>query len=208
MELYEKGHSSFTIDSTSSTSLPRSELYPKFDQLLEHISKHFGVQIDRQDFPATSQRPAATRCIVTRASPPKTAMAASMLSQETAPIVIKLTNDRQKSLFNELVEENLMQIWTNELKLSFEKKDEYETVIEIYGPQIQQGQLMRYIADYSDGFDDRYLILDLSAEAVGYFGRNKAADVKLEKINSKWTEEGCNVTFIRRTSHILLYAKP
>ncbi|CAF3869213.1 unnamed protein product [Rotaria sp. Silwood1] len=156
----------------------------------------------------TKQHSAAVRCILTGAIPPKTAMAASMLSQATSPIIIKLTDDRQKCLFNELFNENLMQTWTNELKLSCEKKDKYGTVIQIYGPQIQQGQLMRYIADYSDKFDDRYRVLDLSSEAVGYFGRHKAADVKLQEINSKWTKEGCSVTFIRKTSSILLYIQP
>jgi hypothetical protein len=51
-------------------------------------------------------------------------------------------------------------------------------------------------------------ILDLSAETVGYFGRHKAADVKLQDINSKWISEGCTVTFVRRTSTILLYTQP
>jgi hypothetical protein len=207
LEIYSKLSSSI-VDSSSCVTVTHLELYPKFEQLLEHICRHFHVQVQQYSLPAKKEYSAAIRCMFTGASPPKTALAASMLSQATSPIIIKLNDDRQKCLFNELFNEGLIQTWAKELKLSCEKKDKYGTVIEIYGPQIEQGQLMRHIADYSNEFDNRYRILDLSAEAIGYFGRHKAADVKLQEINSKWTAEGCTVTFMRRTSSILLYVQP
>ena len=78
--------------------------------------------------------------------------------------------------------------------MSCEKKDKYGTVIEIRGPKVQQGQLMRRIADYSDDFDQRYRVLDLNASMIGYFGRQKASDVRLQVINSVWLQKGCTVT--------------
>ena len=208
MQIYSKSVSLFTVDGSSSVTITHLELYPNFDQLLRHICDHFKVQVEKLPLPAKKTYSEAARCIFTSANPAKTAMAASLLSQSTSPIIIKLNDDRQKYLFKELFDENLMQTWANELKLSCETKDKYQSVIEIYGPQIEKGQLMRRIADYSDTFDDRYRIIDLTPEAIGYFGRHKAADIKLQEINSKWITEGCSVIFIRKTSTVILYVQP
>ncbi|CAF1228802.1 unnamed protein product [Adineta steineri] len=207
LEIYSECRS-FTVDSSSYVTVSHLDLYPMFNELLENVRGRFHVQIQQHALPSRKDESDAVRCILTGASPPKTAMAASILRQAISPIIIKLADDRQKCLFNELFNEGLIQTWTNELTLSCEKKDKFGTVIEIYGLQIGQGQLMRRIADYSDVFDKRYRILDLNAEVISYFGRHKAADMKLQEINSKWAAEGCTVTFIRRTSSILLYVQP
>ncbi|CAF4876271.1 unnamed protein product, partial [Rotaria socialis] len=82
-------------------------------------------------------------------------LAASMLAQTFAPMNIRLNTDRQKALFNELEEVGEMQRWAFELALCI-NKNKYNTNIDIRGPQIAQGQLMRRIADYSDKFDKRF----------------------------------------------------
>lgn len=207
LDIYSKKFR-FQVNSTSSVTVTHLDLYPKFKNLLKHICDRFHTKVEEEPLPAKKGYSDAIRCIFTGASPPVTAMAASVLNQATSPIIIKLNDDRQKYLFEELFKENLMEKWAKELKLSCEKKDKYGTIVEIYGPQIQQGQLMRRIADYSIDFDKRYRIMDITADIVGYFGRNKAADVKLQEINSKWSAEGCSVIFVRRTSSIRLYAQP
>ncbi|CAF3463754.1 unnamed protein product, partial [Rotaria sp. Silwood2] len=68
---------------------------------------------------------------------------------------IRLNTDQQKELFNELEEIGEIQRWASELALCI-NKNKYNTSIEIRGPQIAQGQLMRRIADYSDEFNKRF----------------------------------------------------
>ncbi|CAF3368395.1 unnamed protein product [Rotaria sp. Silwood2] len=208
LSIYSRSTSQWTVNSSACVTVTYHELYPDFYALLEAISTRFHTKIEKIYIPQKNNTSKAIRCIFTDTSPPKTALAASILSQATSPILIKLTDDRQKHLFNELFNENIIQTWANELRLLCEKKDKYGTVIEIRGPQIEQGQLMRRIADYSDDFDDRYRVLDLNAVIIGFFGRQKAADVKLRDMNSIWAQKGCTVTFERRTSSIILYAQP
>ncbi|CAF1391124.1 unnamed protein product [Adineta ricciae] len=131
-----------------------------------------------------------------------------MLYQITSPIAIKLIDNRQKYLFKELFDQNIIQTWAKELKLSCEEKDKYGAIVEICGPQIEQGQLMRRIGDYADEFDQRFIVYDLNATTVGYFGRQKAADVKLQEIDKKYQSKGCSVVLDRRTSSIIFYAQP
>ncbi|CAF4959346.1 unnamed protein product, partial [Rotaria sp. Silwood1] len=208
LRMYSHLSSKWIVNSSASVTVTNLDLYPNFDDLLKGICNRFQTKVQRLSLPEKHNSPKAIRCIFTDASPPKTALAASMLSQGTSPIIIQLTDDRQKCLFQELFEENLIQTWVNELKLSCEKKDKYGAVIEIRGPQIEQGQLMRRIADYADNFDYRYRVLDLSSSIISYFGRQKAADVKLQEINAVWAQKGCSVTLARRTSSIILYAQP
>ncbi|CAM4919152.1 unnamed protein product [Rotaria socialis] len=207
LDIYSKSSQNWTINSSASVTVTYVELYPNFEELLQSICTRFHTKVEKIALPTKSNYSKAIRCIFTDASPTTTALAASILSQETSPIIIKLMDDRQKCLFKELFDENLIQKWASELKLLCEKKDKYGAVIEIRGPQVEQGQFMRRIADYSDDFNDRYRLLDLNAAIIGFFGRQKAADTQLQEINSVWVPKGCSVTLDRRTSCIILYAQ-
>ena len=115
-----------------------------------------------------------------------------MLAQNFAPMNIKLNTDRQKQLFNELEENGQIQEWAYELVLAI-NKNKWNTNIEIRGPQIAQGQLMRRIADYSDDFNKRFREHELSSTIAAFFGRQKAASIKLQQIASKWSSKSCLV---------------
>jgi HrpA-like RNA helicase len=206
--IYSTLSESGNIDSSACVTISHVNLYPRLQELLEHICRKFAVKVQQKHLSANDQSAEAVRCIFTEGNPSKTAMAASMLNQSTSPIMIKLTDDRHKCLFNELFDLNLIQTWADELKLSCTLKDNYGLVVEIAGPRIEQGRMMRRVADYSEEFDSRYRVLDLSAYAIGYFGLHKAANSKLQDMTAKWAAERCSVTFIPRTGSITLYVQP
>jgi hypothetical protein len=120
-----------------------------------------------------------------------------MVAQNFAPMNIKLNTDRQKQLFNELEQVGVIQKWTIELCLAI-NKNKWNTNIEIRGQQIAQGQLMRRIDDYPDHFDKRFCEHELRATVAAFFGRQKAAAIKLQQIDSRWTQKSCFVSFISK----------
>ncbi|CAF4323511.1 unnamed protein product, partial [Rotaria magnacalcarata] len=97
-----------------------------------------------------------------------------------------MINHRQTQLFDELFSKGIIQDWSNKLKLEVMKKEKSSTWVEICGPQVQQGQLMRQIADYSDTFDERYRVLELNSTTANFFGRKKLADSQLQATADKW----------------------
>ena len=119
-----------------------------------------------------------------------------------------MTNDRQKQLFEELFSTGIIQDWSNKLKLETIKKEKSSTWIEIRGPQVQQGQLMRQIADYSDTFDSRFRVLELNSTIANFFGRRKLADNQLQTLADTWSNWGCHVSYASKTKSIIIYAQP
>jgi hypothetical protein len=151
----------------------------------------------------------AIRCIFNTASPPKTALAAAMLAQATSPLVIKTSDCRQKYLFDELFEQNLIQTWSRSLNLVIVyNKDEWHSKIEIKGPQIQQGRLMRLITDYSDEFDSRFHVYELNSKIAHFFGPQKAVNTKMDQLAQKWSDKGCSVVYIYKKKTIVIYGQP
>ncbi|CAF2799448.1 unnamed protein product [Rotaria sp. Silwood2] len=194
--------SEWTVDSSATVTVLRADLYPDFQRIVDSICNKFGVKITCKSIPNFGKR-----CIFNHGTPQKTSLAASMLAQTCAPMNIKLTTDRQKQLFNELEEVGVIQKWASELALVI-NKNKYNTNIEIRGPQIAQGQLMRQIADYSDEFNQRFREYQLSTIVAAFFGRQKAASIKLQKIASQWSSKKCLVSFIPKTSTIINMGKP
>ncbi|UJR17978.1 hypothetical protein I4U23_004878 [Adineta vaga] len=206
-DIYSKSWPNWTVHSSSCVTVTHLELHPDLKNSISYICSKFKVH---EEYHPLLQRGdyQAARYYFTGNIPSATALAASMLYQITSPIVIKLSDNRQRYFFKELFKQNLMQTWAKELKLVCEEKDKYGAIVQICGPQIEQGQLMRRIGDYSDQFDDRFIVYDLNTTTVGYFGRQKAADVRLQEIDIKCNSEGCSVTLDRRTSSIIFYAQP
>ncbi|CAF1411727.1 unnamed protein product [Adineta ricciae] len=208
-EIVPKLESSWAIDSTATVTVTHPHLYPDFDTLVAQIAKQFAVQVQQQ--PVVKRQPkghAAVRCFFSNGSPQKTAAAAAMLSQATSPIIIKMTSDRQKQLFDELFSRNIIQGWATKLKLEVSRRERSHVWIEIRGPQVEQGELMRQIGDYSDTFDERFRVLELKSTVANFFGRRKLADVQLEALNDTWSNWGCHVTYKPKTKLIIIYADP
>jgi HrpA-like RNA helicase len=194
--------SEWTIDSSATVTVLRTDLYPDFQQIVDRICEKFGVKVQSKNISNNGKR-----YTFTDGSPQKTSLAASMVAQNFAPMNIKLNTDRQKQLFNELEEVGEIQKWAIELCLAI-NKNKWNTNIEIRGQQIAQGQLMRRIADYSDDFDKRFREHELSATVAAFFGRQKAATIKLQQIASRWSSKSCLVSFIPKTSTIIINRKP
>jgi HrpA-like RNA helicase len=194
--------SEWTFDSSATVTILRTDLYPNVQQIVKHICDKFRVKFTSRNLPNYGKR-----YTFTYGSPQKTSLAASMLAQNFAPMNIKLNTDRQKQLFNELEEVGEIQKWATELCLAI-NKNKYNTNIEIRGPQIAQGQLMRRIADYSDHFNERFREHELSTTVAAFFGRQKAASSRLQEIASQWSSKSCFVSFIPKTSTIIIIGKP
>ena len=194
--------SEWTIDSSATVNVLRTDLYPDFQQTIDRVCDKFGVQVKSKAIPNHGKR-----FTFSQGSPQKTSLAASMVARTFAPMKIKLNNDRQKQLFSELEQVGEIQKWAHELHLDI-YNNKWNTNIEIRGPQIAQGQLMRRIADYSDNFNERFREYELSASTAAFFGRNKAASVKLQQIASKWLSKSCSVSFVPKTSTIIIIGKP
>ena len=194
--------SEWTIDSSATVTILRTDLYPDFQQMIDRICEKFGVQSQCKDKPHFSKR-----YTFTHGSPQKTSLAASMLAQNFAPINYKLNTDRKKQLLAELEEVGQIQAWAHELALAI-SKNRGNTNLEIRGPQIAQGQLMRRIADYSDDFDARFRVHELSATTAAFFSPQKAAAMKLNQLAARWSPKSCSVSFLKRTSTIVISGKP
>ena len=190
------------VDGSATVTVLRTDLYPNFQQIVDHVCNKYRVQVQSKNLPNYGKR-----YTFINGSPQKTSLAASMLAQNFAPMNIKLNTDRQKQLLNELEEIGELQKWATELCLAIDK-NKYNTNIEIRGPQISQGQLMRRIANYSDDFNKRFREHELSATLAAFFGRQKAASIKLEQIASRWSTKFCLVSFISKTSTIIVIGKP
>ncbi|CAF3685159.1 unnamed protein product, partial [Adineta steineri] len=106
-------NSDWIVDGSATITILRTDLYPNFQQILDGICEKFKVQVKCKDIPKTSGK----RCIFNHGSPQKTSLAASMLSQNFAPINIKLNTERQKQLFRELEEIGQIHKWARELSL-------------------------------------------------------------------------------------------
>ena len=194
---------SWRVNSLSTVTVSQSDLFPNFDELIQTIATQFGAQVEQHLIEEKRKR-----CTFTHALPLKTASAATMLAQMTSPVIIQLTGDRQKRLFKELFDLALITDWCHQLNLNIIEKDKWGNVLEIRGPKIQQGQLMRQIADYSDQFDPRFRVLSLSTTMNNLLGRKKTASVRLDQIAEKWLTFGCALSYERKTSSIVIYAQP
>lgn len=200
---------SWQIDSAATVTVTHPHLYPDFDKLIQQIAKQFEVQVQQQPIDQkqkTGQNP--IRCFFNHGTPQKTALAAAMLAQSTAPIIIKMTNERQKQLFEELFCLGKIQEWAKEFKLEVLRKEKSSIWIEIRGPQVEQGQLMRRIADYSDTFDKRFRVLELNSTIANFFGRKKLVDSQLQAVADHWTNWGCYVNYIPKIKSIIVYIQP
>ena len=194
--------SDWTVDSCATITILRTDLYPDFAQTLQGICAKFEVKVKTKDIRDNG------KCLTfNHGSPQKTSLAAAMLAQSFMPMNIKSTTTRQKELFEELHETGKIQQWANELGLNI-NKNKFNTNIEVRGPQIAQGLFMRRIADYSDDFDKRFREHELNATVAGFFGPKKSALGKLQQIDSKWSSKLCSVSFISRTSTIIIRGKP
>jgi hypothetical protein len=156
--------SKWTVDSSATVTVLRTDLYPDDQQIVDRICDKFRVKAKAKNLSNHSKR-----YTFSHGSPQKTSLAASMLAQTFAPMNIKLNTDRQKQLFKELEVVGEIQKWTTELCLVI-NKNKSNTNIEIRGPQIAQGQLMRRIADYSDNFNKRFREYELSTSVATFFG--------------------------------------
>ncbi|CAF1005352.1 unnamed protein product, partial [Didymodactylos carnosus] len=208
-EIISKMESSWKIDSSATVTVTHPHLYPDFDILIQQVANQFETQVQQQSIDQKQQKGRGTiRCFFNHGTPQKTALAAAMLAQATSPIIIKMTNDRQKQLFDELFSNSIIQEWSKKLNLVITKKEKSGTWITIRGPQVQQGQLMRQIADYSDTFDERFRVLELNSATANFFGRKKLADSQLQTLADRWMNWGCNVTYTSKTKCIIIYAQP
>ncbi|CAF2782001.1 unnamed protein product [Rotaria sp. Silwood2] len=209
-EIIPKMESSWKIDGSATVTVTHPHLYPDFDTLIQQIANQFEIQVQQQPIDQKQQkgRSSGIRCYFNHGTPQKTALAAAMLAQATSPIIIKMTNHRQKQLFDELFSTGIIQDWSNKLKLQTIKKEKSVTWVEVRGPQVQQGQLMRQIADYSDTFDERFCVLELNSTMANFFGRKKIADNQLQTLADKWINWGCHITFMSKTKSIVIYAQP
>ncbi|CAF1444795.1 unnamed protein product [Adineta ricciae] len=210
-EIIPKLEPLWKVDSTATVTVLQSDLYPYFDKLVENIAAQFDTHVEQQPFDqkrGNNGSDSDKRCIFSGAPPSETALAAAMLAQATSPIVIRITNERQKRLFSELLDEKLIETWCHRLNLKLTEKNTSRTVLEIRGPQIEQGQLMREIADYSDKFEERFRVHDLSTTIGNLFNRQKTAAVKLDEIAQKWSRRGCDVSYLRKTNSLIIHAQP
>ncbi|CAF4277253.1 unnamed protein product [Didymodactylos carnosus] len=208
-ETIPKMEPSWKTDSSATVTVTHPHLYPDFDTLVQQVASRFETQVQQQSVDQKQQKGrGAIRCFFNHGTPQKTALAAAMLAQATSPIIIKMTNARQKQLFDELFLNGVIQDWSNKLQLEITKKEKSGTWIEIRGPQVQQGQLMRQIADYSDTFDERFRELELNSTTANFFGRKKLANSQLQTLADRWINWGCNVTYESKTKSIIIYAQP
>jgi hypothetical protein len=194
--------SEWTFDGSATVTILRTDLYPNFQQIVNHICDKFRVKFRCKNLPNYGKR-----YTFSDGSPQKTSLAASMFAQNFLPMNIKLNTDRQKQLFNELEEIGEIEKWTTELCLAI-NKNKYNTNVEIRGPQIAQGQLMRRIADYSNDFNQRFREYELNATVAAFFGGQKSASSKLQEIALRWSSKSCCVSFISKTSTIIIIGKP
>ena len=208
-EIIPKIQPSWQIDSSATVTVTHPHLYPDFDQFIAQVASRFKSQVQQQHIDGKHAKGRGMiRCFFNHGTPQQTALAATMLAQATTPIIIKMSNDRQKQLFDELFSCGLIQQWSDKLKLELTRKDRSDILVEIRGPQVQQGQLMRQIADYSDTFDKRFHVLELNSTTANFFGRKKLADIQLQNLVDTWTPRGCHVTYIPRKNSIIIYALP
>jgi len=208
-EIIPKIESSWKIDSSATVTVTHPHLYPDFDALVQQIAKQFEIQVQQQPIDQKQLNGRGPiRCFFNQGTPQKTALAAAMLAQATSPIIIKMTNERQKQLFDELFTTGIIQDWSKKLELEIIKKEKSGTWIEIRGPQVQQGQLMRQIADYSDTFDERFRVLELNSTIANFFGRKKSADSQLQALADTWSNWGCHIKYISKTKSIIIYGQP
>ena len=208
-EIIPKLQPSWRIDSSATVTVTHPHLYPDFDSFIEQVATRFETQVQQQRIEGTDAKGRGmTRCFFNHGTPQKTAQAAAMLAQATTPIIIKTNNDRQKQLFDELFTCGHIQQWSNKLKLEIVRREKSDVLVEIRGPQVQQGQLMRQIADYSDTFDNRFRVLELNSTTDNFFGRKKLADLQLQSLADSWKHRGCQVNYLPRKKSIVIYALP
>jgi hypothetical protein len=131
-----------------------------------------------------------------------------MLVQATSSIIIKMTNEREKQLFDELLSTGIIQDWSNKLKIEIIKKERSATSIEIRALQIQQGQLMRQIDDYYDTFDRTFRVLELKLTIVYFFRRKKQADNQFRTLADTWNNWGWQVKYLSKIEYIIIYPQP
>ena len=67
---------------------------------------------------------------------------------------------------------------------------------------------MRQIGEYSDTFDERFRVLELSSTIARLFGRRGAADHQLQALADTCSNWGCHVKYTSKTRSIVIYAEP
>eukprot|EP01124_Arcella_intermedia_P034387 TRINITY_DN8517_c0_g1_i4.p1 TRINITY_DN8517_c0_g1~~TRINITY_DN8517_c0_g1_i4.p1 ORF type:complete len:1293 (+),score=313.93 TRINITY_DN8517_c0_g1_i4:39-3881(+) len=135
-------------------------------------------------------------------SPNAVSKAVKLLQTFTAPVVINLQDLRLSALFTELKQLNLIEKWSekklyvdygiNKLKNKNERKGPQK--VKIYGPQINQGQLMNDIAEYSDLFSNRYKLIEIPPSVSALFRAGMIGDAKLSQLQDDFGSK-CRVRF-------------
>lgn len=202
-EIIPKMNGYLKVDSTATVTVTHVHLYPNFSSFVDGIAKKFDVQAVLQDKGSN-----VTRCFFNQGTPQKTALAATTLAQSTSPIIIRPKTHREIKLYDELFSSRTIVKWSRDLNLEVTKKDEKKVSIIIRGQQVNQGQLMANIGDYSDNFDQRYRQLDLSSQVANLFSPRKLGEIQMQQLIQKWSDSNCQVTYHPRAKTIIIYAGP
>lgn len=79
-----------------------------------------------------------------------------------------------------------------EIEPMVNKRDQKVFGFVIYGPQIQQGQLMARIGERSETVKGRYALIELEAASVNLFRKNQIGETRLAKLASSATDVSVN----------------
>ena len=207
-DIVPKLEPTWKVDSTATVTVLHPHLYPDFDNFVQQIATRFETNVKQQALDVNpSTGTVSIRYFFSHGTPKQTAAAAAMLAEATSPVIIKINDERQHDLFDELLSTGTLERWSFDLKLEVMKKEKRHVWLEIWGPQIQQGQLMRQIGDYSDQFDQRYRVIELNSAMAHFFGRKTAADNQLVTVGQTWLNWSCHVKYSWKMRSIIIHGE-
>ena len=187
-----------TCVGTATVEVVRAKLFRNLDGILADIKTKFEVEIHKRK---TQKSPNNLSITFSSSNPLKCGQAAQNLHSQTTPLFLKIKDRKQQLMLFELKDRGKLQDWATCCGLDVEttlfenrkhKDSPQEKLVysmQVWGPEVAQGNFMAQIADYSDGFENRYYQYPLGLE-YAQFKRGKKGATSIIKLDENLGEDG------------------
>ncbi|CAF1053309.1 unnamed protein product [Didymodactylos carnosus] len=190
--------SSWRLNGYSNIIVTHRELFNNFEELLEKICEKVELAYRIEN---------TSHVIFENGGPKETAQAVDQLLHVMSPLKLESSSERQFYLLQEVYDKPVFGWWTKQLDLQYKLLNRSHNFIEIvvYGRHEKQGELIRFLGEYSVEFDKRFHLIPVDLATSNILRKNRAGNEKLVELQKKWSENNCSITYLYTTKQIRVY---
>jgi hypothetical protein len=194
-----------TLDCKGEVLIKYPELFPNLRETVAKIGAQFSVRTsvkDKAQKPTNKNTGRVLKVDFSGAVPSLIEKAIAALKAVISSIALTAPSDKQKAFYNELSKSSSFKEKVAELRLRVDWAKGPRG--EIFGPRMEQGELMRFIADKFTDFEARYLTFQLTAGINNLFYKGKVGAAKFIELQTAWKGR-CALRYRLYTSDIVAH---